>query len=1131
MDERVALKTGTIIDKKYTILSELGRGGSCIVYEAIYEDKSGFYHKVRIKELYPYKLKTIRKNDLCITCNDINAMELYKKSFYQAYSENLRFFEDPELINSTVEARDIFEENNTVYSVFSCDGGTTYDKYTPASMKECVGITLSIAKAIKRYHDLGYLHLDIKPSNVFIMDGVKNHVILFDFDTICSLSDIENGIVNKISYSEGFAAPEQINGSINKIGKHTDIFAIGAILYFKVFGKPPSVETRRHDYIFNIEECEYYDDRYDSELVTDFTTIIRNTMSSNIRLRYHDIQDLIDLLEIIEKEAELHKQVLKHTPIIFDSYVVGRTEELKTIAHLIEREGKLVLSGMGGVGKTTLAKEYARRYRDKYSKIIFLPARNDFVDVIADDINLTITNFLKFENESIEAYAQRKLSKLKNICDKSTLFIVDSLDGEIHNKDLFRDFLLIDCNMLITSRLRDWSIPCLDIGVIDDDNDLLKLFKHYCNYNEGEKQYVIEAINRMDKLTVAVELIAKQASASHLTPKELMTKIDTALLDNIGTEQIEGTDSLSRLCTLKDNLRALYRYEDLNKIQRKILLLIALMPQTGIEDGILKRLGELDNYSEVNCLEKSGWIKFEVRKYVMHPIIAETILICHYKSDTLDNIIRRTEVLFDDYQIQPYRMKTTIEEISSCMIKKLIKLKYESPELFRFIADYGMKYYSERRYSEFENMCLEYAENCNKLDAHSLFYIRAYHADALAAKGSIDEALDISNKLYGMLDSFDDNYERKVNRAYYFSLRSLIHKIAGDFIEALSEIKESIKLLEDAGYNAHRKLILQKIRLINLYLKMGESKLAESCCTEVIEMCNQKLDTNDRLLVTLYEKLAILYSRINVYPKAEKYSKKCLELFLFHYGKDHEYFPYFCNLIAHSEQNQERYIEAEKYLDDAEDYENNHETNADMYSHTLLLKGLNLYRLGKYSNALYYANAARDYSDNYTTKNIARRIACRDLRANIFIKLGDYYRAIEEKESSYYIAKNLEKKDNRLILMTLIGIGQACKKIDYYRAKLSYKAALKIIEDSNYSDIRENFVIHENLGVLYDFYGEYDKAEIEYSTAWQIYKELGMDNSYYLSSLSKDIRLLELHMGKNLGIMNEIGYSLEKTVD
>ncbi len=70
MDGRIALAPGNVLKLstntgyiEYRITREIGRGGSCIVYDASYTDNLGNFKLVRIKECYPHAMRFTRDED------------------------------------------------------------------------------------------------------------------------------------------------------------------------------------------------------------------------------------------------------------------------------------------------------------------------------------------------------------------------------------------------------------------------------------------------------------------------------------------------------------------------------------------------------------------------------------------------------------------------------------------------------------------------------------------------------------------------------------------------------------------------------------------------------------------------------------------------------------------------------------------------------------------------------------------------------------------------------------------------------------------------------------------------------------------------------------------------------------
>jgi predicted Ser/Thr protein kinase len=105
-------------------------------------------------------------------------------------------------------------------------------EHSPLSPVPVIKIGLRLAEALRYAHQKGIIHRDIKPGNIIL--SPDNEPILIDFDVARSeqqhtITQDENGLwiqVGTLAYS----APEQFIRS-GQIGWHTDIFALGAVLY------------------------------------------------------------------------------------------------------------------------------------------------------------------------------------------------------------------------------------------------------------------------------------------------------------------------------------------------------------------------------------------------------------------------------------------------------------------------------------------------------------------------------------------------------------------------------------------------------------------------------------------------------------------------------------------------------------------------------------------------------------------------------------------------------------------------------------------------------------------------------------------------------------------------------------
>ena len=82
-----------------------------------------------------------------------------------------------------------------------------------------------------------------------------------------------------------------------------------------------------------------------------------------------------------------------------------------------------------GIGKSELAKNYAKAYRKDYDNIMFTTYNGSLQALINDDSKVHIANFFRYSEEEERDYFKRKLRKLKELCDSRVLFIIDNLDN------------------------------------------------------------------------------------------------------------------------------------------------------------------------------------------------------------------------------------------------------------------------------------------------------------------------------------------------------------------------------------------------------------------------------------------------------------------------------------------------------------------------------------------------------------------------------------------------------------------------------------------------------------------------------------------------------------------------------
>ncbi len=228
----------TLQGGKYRIERVLGQGGFGITYLAV---QTSLQRKVAVKEFFMEKFCArgydTHTMDVPST-GGRNEVEQYRRKFIKE-ANNLARLNHPHII-SVIE---VFEENGTVYYSMPYLPGGSLLEYVKVngvlSESEAMKYIKQIAGALKYMHDdMHICHFDVKPANI-LLDG-KGNAILIDFGISKNYDDrgFETSMT-PVGVSEGYAPIEQYQRNVEEFSPASDVYALGATLYFLLHGKRP----------------------------------------------------------------------------------------------------------------------------------------------------------------------------------------------------------------------------------------------------------------------------------------------------------------------------------------------------------------------------------------------------------------------------------------------------------------------------------------------------------------------------------------------------------------------------------------------------------------------------------------------------------------------------------------------------------------------------------------------------------------------------------------------------------------------------------------------------------------------------------------------------------------------------
>ena len=496
-----------------------------------------------------------------------------------------------------------------------------------------------------------------------------------------------------------------------------------------------------------------------------------------------------------------------------DAGIIGREAELADTYHRLHSGKPAVLvNGIGGMGKTTIAAKYIVRYFHDYRHFAWLTVQGSLTETFYNNAALLDALHLRDEvRELVEAKQTGAAFELvfKKLNDlEKTLVVVDNANDLADLVEMKKHFDRAHCHFLLTSRTTPQAWQIVEVKPLPDA-DAIALFRSHCPAADADDATIGALLKTLEGHTLLVELVAKSAAASGIGVAELQgilreKFIHDAALNKRSVETGTHGDSLSDLrkrAKVEEYIWLIFKnIAEVPPTAQELLRTFALLPPaTAFNEDFLEKhaahfsiegsiFDTLDRLTEYGWLEKAN-APAQKPAFKMHPLIADVtvrhleinvefakIYIAAVAKQVYYDALNPQHNLFDIN-----KKRTLAERLSDLFFEENTE---EVSELLDNLRGLDWQFGFYQKAARFGRRALEICESILE-EGHSTIAIRQNNlATVLKALGDYEGAKKLLQKA---LASDEKNFgEEHPNTAVRYSNLALVLQGLGDYEGALA---------------------------------------------------------------------------------------------------------------------------------------------------------------------------------------------------------------------------------------------------------------------------------------------------------------------------------------------------------
>lgn len=612
------------------------------------------------------------------------------------------------------------------------------------------------------------------------------------------------------------------------------------------------------------------------------------------------------------------KKHLGNLPILPEIFL-GRADDLQKIHNLLFLGDNLLLlvNGVGGIGKTTVASYYYATYVNEYKHLAMVFAEKSIADAL---LSLAIYLEVEFEQNASELERINKILIALAELEKPCLLIIDNANN-LNDLDKWYPYLrsCSKLHLLLTTRISRYeNAASYQVNALNDADAKLLFKKHYRNYNDSEDNLLQSILVAIGYNTLVIELLAKNLNNFNNILRKNYTLSD--LLDDI---QKKGVLALTKSANVKTDyklnpakpeeiIEAMYSVGELTEPEKQMLSVLAVLPAEKIPFGnmvkLLPSVTDLDRL--LLSLAQKGWIEFDenLKSFKCSPVIQEIIrkqnknslnIDCQELTDSLTNLMDYDEQsghLLNVTYIEGVIFASYAEMVCNILFPFGPNISILYQHLGSFFANYGNINKALKYFENHYNLSKKLFESNSQNEGFKKDLANSYKklGNTNTSLGNLNKALKLFedstiliNDLYG---SNPKDVGLKYDLAISYNKLGETQTSLGNIEKAFKYFEESTLLIKEL-FESNPKDVNFKYGLAISYKKLGEThtsfgnfeksfKYFEdfNLLTEELYKSNPQNVSFKHSMATSFNKLGETYISIGNFDKALKCFEDDLKL-------------------------------------------------------------------------------------------------------------------------------------------------------------------------------------------------------------------------------------------------------------